>query len=92
MHWSHAYASEAGVGALVSPAVDPISGEPEFKHTPARVEPFPVEWHGVVLTRAERSASAGDHVSWGTLRWTAIASLALWFLTTLTGTGLLNMG
>jgi assimilatory nitrate reductase catalytic subunit len=51
MHWSDAYASEARVGALVNPAVDPISGEPEFKHTPARVEPFPVEWHGVVLTR-----------------------------------------
>ena len=48
--------------------------------------------NGLILTRAERRASAGDHVSWGTLRWTAVASLALWFLTTLTGTGLLNMG
>jgi len=48
--------------------------------------------NGLVLTRAERRASAGDEVSWGTLRWTAISSLALWFLTTLTGTGLLNMG
>jgi cytochrome b subunit of formate dehydrogenase len=48
--------------------------------------------NGLVLTRAERRATAGEHVSWGTLRWTAIASLALWFLTTLTGTGLLNMG
>jgi hypothetical protein len=48
--------------------------------------------NGLVLTRAERRATAGDDVSWGTLRWTAIASLALWGLTTLTGTGLLNMG
>ncbi len=48
--------------------------------------------NGLVLTRAERRASAGVDVSWGTLRWTAISSLALWFLTTLTGTGLLNMG
>ena len=48
--------------------------------------------NGLVLTRAERRATAGDDVSWGTLRWTAIASLALWTLTTLTGTGLLNMG
>ena len=48
--------------------------------------------NGLVLTRAERRASTGDHVSWGTLRWTAIASLALWTLTTLTGTGLLNIG
>ena len=48
--------------------------------------------NGVILTRAERRASAGDDISWGTLRWTAMASLALWTLTTLTGTGLLNMG
>ena len=40
IHWSSLHASEARVGALVSSAVDPLSGEPEFKHTPARVEPF----------------------------------------------------
>jgi assimilatory nitrate reductase catalytic subunit len=64
MHWSDAYASEARVGALVNPAVDPISGEPEFKHTPARVEPFLVEWHGVVLTRRAIATLA---VTWWTL-------------------------
>jgi len=42
--------------------------------------------NGAVLWRAERRAS------WGTLRWTALASLTLWFLTTLIGTGLLNIG
>ncbi|HEX8756804.1 MAG TPA: molybdopterin-dependent oxidoreductase, partial [Steroidobacteraceae bacterium] len=51
MHWSDANASEARVGALVNPAVDPVSGEPEFKHTPASVEPFPVEWYGVIAAR-----------------------------------------
>jgi hypothetical protein len=47
--------------------------------------------NGLVLTRAERRAANND-ASWGTLRWTAIASLTLWMLTTLTGTGLLNIG
>jgi assimilatory nitrate reductase catalytic subunit len=51
MHWSDCHASEGRVGALVNPVVDPLSGEPEFKHTPASVRPFPVEWHGVVLAR-----------------------------------------
>jgi len=51
MHWNDRNASQARVGALVSPAVDLISGEPEFKHTPVRVEPFPVEWYGFILTR-----------------------------------------
>ncbi len=64
MHWNDAYASEARAGALVNPAVDPISGEPEFKHTPARVEPFPVEWYGVVLAR---NAISTHEMTWWAL-------------------------
>ena len=62
IHWSGPNASDARVGALVGPAVDPISGEPEFKNTPARVEPFVVNWYGFALTRGSLSrcrASAG---------------------------------
>ncbi|QOL49875.1 nitrate reductase [Massilia litorea] len=51
IHWSGQTASDARVGALVNPAVDPVSGEPEFKHTPVRIEPFVVEWHAFVLSR-----------------------------------------
>jgi assimilatory nitrate reductase catalytic subunit len=52
------------VGALVSPVVDPVSGEPEFKHTPVRVEPFLVDWYGFVLTRR---ALGTPNVSWWTM-------------------------
>jgi assimilatory nitrate reductase catalytic subunit len=51
IHWSGQTASDARVGAVVSPAVDPVSGEPEFKHTPVRIEPFGVRWHGFILSR-----------------------------------------
>ncbi len=51
IHWSGAFSSDARVGALVNPVVDPVSGEPEFKHTPARVAPFVVAWHGFALSR-----------------------------------------
>ena len=51
IHWNDTLASDARVAALISPAVDPLSGEPEFKFTPARVEPFVVNWYGVALTR-----------------------------------------
>jgi assimilatory nitrate reductase catalytic subunit len=51
IHWTGQTASDARVGALVNPAVDPVSGEPEFKHTPVRVEPFVVEWQAFVLSR-----------------------------------------
>jgi len=51
IHWNNQTASDARVGALVNPVVDPISGEPEFKHTPVRIERFPVKWHGFILRR-----------------------------------------
>ncbi|MFC0251140.1 molybdopterin-dependent oxidoreductase [Massilia consociata] len=51
IHWNGQTASDARVGAVVNPEVDPVSGEPEFKHTPIRVEPFGVAWHGFVLSR-----------------------------------------
>jgi assimilatory nitrate reductase catalytic subunit len=66
IHWSAENSSQARVGALVSAVVDPISGEPEFKHTPARVEPFPVEWHGFVLSR--EPLAIADVTWWTTIR------------------------
>jgi assimilatory nitrate reductase catalytic subunit len=52
IHWNSAYASDARVGALTNPVVDPISGEPELKHTPVSMEPYLADWYGVMLTRA----------------------------------------
>src|SRR6185436_7559071 len=52
IHWNAAFASDARVGALANPVVDPISGEPEFKHTPVSIEHFVAAWYGVLLTRA----------------------------------------
>ena len=48
--------------------------------------------NGVALWRAERRALSGDHAAWGTLRFTAVASITLWFLTTLGGVALPNIG
>ena len=51
IHWNAQYAAAARVGALVAPVVDPLSGEPEFKYTPVRLEPFRTSWQGVALSR-----------------------------------------
>jgi assimilatory nitrate reductase catalytic subunit len=51
MHWSDAFAKSARVDALVAPITDPISGQPESKHTPVRVEPYKPVWQGFVLSR-----------------------------------------
>jgi assimilatory nitrate reductase catalytic subunit len=61
IHWSGQNASDARVGTLVNPAVDPVSGEPEFKHTPVRVERFGVAWHGFVLSRSELAPDSVAH-------------------------------
>ncbi len=57
IHWSDAFAADARTGALVNPVVDPISGEPEFKHTPASIEPFGVDWYGFLLSRRPQELS-----------------------------------
>ncbi len=61
IHWNNQSASDARVGALVNPVVDPVSGEPEFKHTPARVEQFRVNWFGFILSRSELNLESVAH-------------------------------
>lgn len=61
IHWNGQTASDARVGALVNPEVDPVSGEPEFKHTPVRVEPFGVAWYGFILSRTELNLERVAH-------------------------------
>ncbi|MDD3761869.1 MAG: molybdopterin-dependent oxidoreductase [Nevskiales bacterium] len=63
IHWNAQFSSDARVGRLVNPVVDPVSGEPEFKHTPVRAEPFAVDWHGFVLSRQRLPM---DGISWWT--------------------------
>ncbi len=48
--------------------------------------------NGVLLLRAERLAADDDERGWRLLKTAAIASLALWFLTTLAGATLPNIG
>lgn len=51
MHWTSALAPAARINSAVNPAADPVSGQPELKHTPVRVEAFHAAWHGFILTR-----------------------------------------
>lgn len=51
MHWNDSYAKSARVGALVAPVTDPISGQPESKYTPIRVELYSPKWQGFALSR-----------------------------------------
>jgi assimilatory nitrate reductase catalytic subunit len=55
MHWSEAFAAQAGVGKVINPDRDPVSGQPEFKHTPVSVQAVPMTWHGFLIRRAPLS-------------------------------------
>lgn len=51
MHWNAQNSSCARIDALVMPNTDPISGQPEFKHTPVRLTPYRPAWQGFVLSK-----------------------------------------
>eukprot|EP01037_Dinobryon_pediforme_P013183 gene13183-13288_t len=51
MHWNGEFASDGRVNTLVNPAVDPVSGQPESKHTPVRAEAYVPKWQAVILSR-----------------------------------------
>jgi assimilatory nitrate reductase catalytic subunit len=51
MHWGSVFASNARVGALIAPAADPVSGQPELKCAPVSVRPYEPKWYGFALTR-----------------------------------------
>src|SRR5262249_19790896 len=51
MHWSGQFASVARVGALIASAADPVSGQPELKHTPVSIRRYEAAWHGFALSR-----------------------------------------
>jgi len=71
IHWNDQFASRARVGALVNPAVCPISGEPEFKHTPVRIEPFGAAWYGFALAARRLPMTRAEHVDY----WVAVPGL-----------------
>ncbi|MGF1525864.1 MAG: molybdopterin-dependent oxidoreductase [Candidatus Competibacterales bacterium] len=51
MHWCGPHTPWGRVAALVAPVTDPVSGQPESKHTPAGVRPYTPAWYGFILSR-----------------------------------------
>jgi assimilatory nitrate reductase catalytic subunit len=64
MHWTDAYAPSGRVNGLVAPKVDSRSGQPEFKHTPARVRPYRETWRGFYLSRHPASPPPRTDLVW----------------------------
>jgi assimilatory nitrate reductase catalytic subunit len=61
MHWNDQFASHARANAAVNPVTDPVSGQPESKHTPARITPLHYAWHAFAVSRAAFAGFHADH-------------------------------
>ncbi|MEM0928006.1 MAG: molybdopterin-dependent oxidoreductase [Pseudomonadota bacterium] len=61
MHWTDDTASNARVDVLVSPDVDPVSGQPALKASTVSVEAFRPAWYGFAVGSA---ASEPDAAYW----------------------------
>jgi assimilatory nitrate reductase catalytic subunit len=64
MHWTDAFAPSGRTNVLVAPNVDPTSGQPEFKHTPARIRAYRETWKGFFLARCGLAAPLGVDLIW----------------------------
>ncbi|KRA64207.1 nitrate reductase [Caulobacter sp. Root656] len=64
MHWTDAFAPSGRSNHLIAPNLDPTSGQPEFKHTPARLRPYRETWKGFFLTRDSLVLPSGLDLVW----------------------------
>lgn len=53
IHWSDQFAAHARADSLIHPVKDSLSGQPESKHSPVKIQPLAMAWQGVILSRNE---------------------------------------
>jgi assimilatory nitrate reductase catalytic subunit len=64
MHWTDAFAPSGRSNPLIAPNIDPVSGQPEFKHTPARIRAYRETWKGFFLSRDTLKTPVGQDLVW----------------------------
>ena len=63
IHWTGQFASRSRTDALANAFTDPISGQPELKHTPVSIKPFEAVWHGALLSLGRPRQDTTDYVA-----------------------------
>ena len=61
IHWSRTNSAASGIGALVAPHLDALSGQPENKATPVKVSPFSGAYSGLLIARNELTPKAAEY-------------------------------
>ncbi|MBV1916762.1 MAG: molybdopterin-dependent oxidoreductase, partial [Sphingomonadaceae bacterium] len=82
MHWTDVMAGEGRSNRLPGDGVDPVSGQPGFKNTAARIEPVVTDWRAFLVSREVVEPS-------GVVYWTRSKVSGGW-LYELAGAGAIN--
>ena len=61
MHWTGVEASDGRVCSLISPDVDPVSGQPELKFTPVAIKPWQYQQEAIVITKGPLDTHGVDY-------------------------------
>ncbi|MDX2289189.1 MAG: molybdopterin-dependent oxidoreductase [Hyphomicrobiaceae bacterium] len=61
IHWTDELASHARIDAVVGAATDPVSGQPELKHTAVAVRRFDAQWFGFAVLRQRPTVIPADY-------------------------------
>jgi assimilatory nitrate reductase catalytic subunit len=61
MHWTEQQSTNGRMGALVNSILDPISKQPESKHTPVKISAYKTAWQGFILSRRELTISKPEY-------------------------------
>lgn len=64
MHWGSAFMAGLGVNALTSPAVDPVSRQPELKFSAISVEPADLPWQASGWLQGDGAAVRAHLAPW----------------------------
>ncbi|PSU33240.1 nitrate reductase [Photobacterium lutimaris] len=57
-HWNNCTTSMGKVNTLIADQRDPLSGQPEFKATPVRIEPSPYQSEALLITQDKHIATS----------------------------------
>ncbi|PCJ59131.1 MAG: nitrate reductase [Rhodospirillaceae bacterium] len=71
IHWNNQFTNAGCVANLVNPVTDPVSGQPELKHTPVAIKPVSTSWQALALTRNRTRPAAADY-------WTCARGNGFW--------------
>ncbi|MGI9276052.1 MAG: molybdopterin-dependent oxidoreductase [Endozoicomonas sp.] len=63
MHWTRRNSRTGHTGLLVNPETDPYSRQPDFKHSPVRIEPCKVPLHGLLISRLKQRIDRFDYAT-----------------------------